>query len=360
VVASSQGDIAIFRTAADQVFGLHDKCPHKGGPETRSHLLLLRRRLRRDHRARRRSQITGVRGDPDHPANFGRLCTKGATLHLTARPRPLLHPELPRTVPRRAANCASAGTTRSTTCRQRFAAIIREHGPDAVAFYMSGQLLTEDYYVFNKLAKGLIGTNNVDTNSRLCMSSAVAGYKATLGADAPPCSYEDIDHADCLLIAGANTAFAHPIAVPPHRGARARQSRDEADRRRSAPHRHRRAADLHLAILPGTDICALQRHAACAAVGRPGRPDYIRAHTEGFDVLRAIVRDVHAGVAAASAACAPRTSSPPRAGSARRRRAVAVVPGAQPVQPRHAQQCRADHLHLATGKIGRPAAARSR
>ena len=85
------------------------------------------------------------------------------------------------------------------------------HGPDAVGFYISGQLLTEDYYVFNKLAKGLIGTNNVDTNSRLCMSSAVAGYKQTLGADAPPACYDDLQHAHALFIAGSNTAWAHPI-----------------------------------------------------------------------------------------------------------------------------------------------------
>src|SRR5205807_10122873 len=93
----------------------------------------------------------------------------------------------------------------------RFAAVLRERGPDAVAFYVSGQLLTEDYYVFNKLARALVGTNNIDSNSRLCMSSAVAGYKATLGADAPPACYEDIEHADCILIAGSNTAWAHPI-----------------------------------------------------------------------------------------------------------------------------------------------------
>ena len=93
----------------------------------------------------------------------------------------------------------------------RFAAIIREHGPDSVAFYISGQLLTEDYYVFNKLAKGLIGTNNVDTNSRLCMSSAVAGYKATLGADAPPAVTTTSTTPHCMFIAGSNTAFAHPI-----------------------------------------------------------------------------------------------------------------------------------------------------
>ena len=104
----------------------------------------------------------------------------------------------------------------------RFAGIIREHGPGSVAFYISGQLLTEDYYVFNKLAKGLIGTNNVDTNSRLCMSSAVAGYKATLGADAPPACYEDIDEAECIFIAGSNTAFAHPIVFRRIEDAKAR------------------------------------------------------------------------------------------------------------------------------------------
>ena len=97
------------------------------------------------------------------------------------------------------------------------------HGPDAVGFYVSGQLLTEDYYVFNKLAKGLIGTNNIDTNSRLCMSSAVAGYKQTLGADAPPACYDDIDHADCLFIAGSNTAWAHPILFRRIEDAQARQ-----------------------------------------------------------------------------------------------------------------------------------------
>ncbi len=98
------------------------------------------------------------------------------------------------------------GTARSVSPATSFAQIIRDHGPDAVGFYISGQLLTEDYYVFNKLAKGLIGTNNVDTNSRLCMSSAVAGYKQTLGADAPPACYDDVNHAQCIFIVGSNTA----------------------------------------------------------------------------------------------------------------------------------------------------------
>src|SRR3989344_4753505 len=166
-------------------------------------------------------KITGVRGDPDHPANFGRLCSKGATLHLTTKPEArALYPELRRS--RNAARQKASWDESLDYIADKFAAIINEHGPDAVAFYISGQLLTEDYYVFNKLAKGLIGTNNVDTNSRLCMSSAVAGYKATLGADAPPACYEDIDAADLILIAGSNTAFAHPVLWRRIEDARAR------------------------------------------------------------------------------------------------------------------------------------------
>src|SRR5579859_6534337 len=146
--------------------------------------------------------IVGVEGDPDHPANCGRLCSKGSTLHLTVRSAArALFPELrrERNVPR-----ARASWNESLDyAAERFARVIAEHGPDSVAFYVSGQLLTEDYYVANKLMKGFIGSSNIDTNSRLCMSSSVMGYKATLGADAPPACYEDIDHARCIFIAGA-------------------------------------------------------------------------------------------------------------------------------------------------------------
>ncbi|MDO9202051.1 MAG: molybdopterin-dependent oxidoreductase, partial [Hydrogenophaga sp.] len=159
-------------------------------------------------------EITGVRGDPDHPANFGKLCTKGTTLHFTASPAVtrqtrLLQP-LQR-LQRKALPTPIAWDSALDLAAERFAKTIAEHGPDAVGFYISGQLLTEDYYVFNKLAKGLIGTNNVDTNSRLCMSSAVAGYKLTLGADAPPACYDDVNHANCLFIVGSNAAIAHPV-----------------------------------------------------------------------------------------------------------------------------------------------------
>ena len=159
-------------------------------------------------------RITGVRGDPEHPANFGRLCTKGSTLHLTAAPVVTLHARLLHPMRREQRGEAPLRVDWNEAldhAADRFAQVIRAHGPDAVGFYISGQLLTEDYYVFNKLAKGLIGTNNVDTNSRLCMSSAVAGYKMTLGADAPPACYDDLEQADCVFIVGSNTAYAHPI-----------------------------------------------------------------------------------------------------------------------------------------------------
>jgi len=235
-------------------------------------------------------KITGVRGDPDHPANFGRLCTKGATLHLSTRPEArLLYPELRRN--RTDVRQRASWDESLDYVAERFAAIIREHGPDAVAFYISGQLLTEDYYVFNKLAKGLIGTNNVDTNSRLCMSSAVSGYKATLGADAPPACYEDIDHASCLFIAGSNTAYAHPILYRRIEDAKAKNPEMKiivVDPRLTDT---AQSADLHLAILPGTDVALF--NGMLHVMLWEGLLDmaYINAHTEGFEALKNTVRE---------------------------------------------------------------------
>src|SRR5258706_557341 len=239
-------------------------------------------------------QITGVRGDPDHPANFGRLCTKGSTLHQTATQgitmqTRLLHPQI-----RRARSAApepihwDEALDHAVT---RFHRIIEEHGPDAVGFYISGQLLTEDYYVFNKLAKGLIGTNNVDTNSRLCMSSAVAGYKLTLGADSPPACYDDVKHADTLFIVGSNTAFAHPILfrrIEDARRANPAMKIIVADPRRTET---AEVAALHLPILPGTDVALF--NGMLHVMLWEGLVDqaYIAAHTSGFDVLRDRVRD---------------------------------------------------------------------
>lgn len=235
-------------------------------------------------------KITGVRGDPDHPANFGRLCTKGATLHLSARMEGrALIPELrhSKSIPRAQVSWDEA----LDHAAQRFADTIRQYGPDSVGFYISGQLLTEDYYAFNKLAKGLIGTNNVDTNSRLCMSSAVAGYKVTLGADAPPACYEDIDHAECLFIAGSNTAFAHPIIYRRIEDAKASNPAMKiivVDPRRTDT---AQSADLHLAIQPGTDVALFNGMLNVLMWEGLCDMDYIKAHTEGFDALRETVRE---------------------------------------------------------------------
>ena len=240
------------------------------------------------------AQITGVRGDPDHPANFGRLCGKGSTLHLTAssaitQQTRLLQPL--RRATRDSAPQAVGWDDALGDAAERFASIIERHGPDAVGFYLSGQLLTEDYYVFNKLAKGLIGTNNVDTNSRLCMSSAVAGYKASLGADAPPNCYDDLGLAQTVFITGSNMAWAHPVLF--RRLEDARRANPGMKLIVADPRRTETAdvADLHLPLLPGTDVALY--HGLLHLMLWEGLTDaaFIEAHTTGFAALRDRVRE---------------------------------------------------------------------
>lgn len=299
-------------------------------------------------------KIVGVRGDAEHPANYGRLCTKGATLHQTASPAyRLLHPELRRE--RKRLRQQTTWDEALDHAVDRFSAIIQEHGPDSVAFYISGQLLTEDYYVFNKLAKGLIGTNNVDTNSRLCMSSAVAGYKQTLGADAPPCSYEDIGLADCLLIAGANPAVAHPIVFRRIEDARALNPELKiivVDPRRSES---AEIADLHLSLKPGSDIALYNGllHVMLAE-GLVDR-EYIAAHTEGFEVLAKTVADYTPVVVAEI--CALKVEDIIKAarwfGQAKAPLSLYCQGLNQSSHGTH-NNAALIHLHLATGKIGQP------
>jgi assimilatory nitrate reductase catalytic subunit len=240
------------------------------------------------------ARITGVRGDPEHPANFGRLCSKGSTLHLTAsatvtRQTRLLAPM--RRAARGEAPVAVSWDFAIDEAASRLAAIHQAHGPDAIGVYISGQLLTEDYYVFNKLVKGLLGSNHVDTNSRLCMSSAVAGYKATLGADAPPCSYEDFAHAQTVFITGSNMAWAHPILMRRLEDAKRANPAQKwivADPRRTET---AEAADLHLQLLPGSDVALY--HGLLHLLLWEGLTDasFIAAHTHGFAALRDRVRD---------------------------------------------------------------------
>jgi assimilatory nitrate reductase catalytic subunit len=301
-------------------------------------------------------KITGVRGDPAHPANQGRLCTKGATLALSAQASGrALFPELrtDRASPRQRVSWDTA----LDHVADKFRAVITEHGPDAVAFYISGQLTTEAYYVFNKLAKGLIGTNNVDTNSRLCMSSAVAGYKATLGADSPPGCYDDIDHAGTIFIAGSNTAYAHPILF--RRIEAARKANPELKLIVVDPRRTDTAdeADLHLAILPGTDVALYHAMLNVMLWEELIDRDAIAAHTEGWAALRDVVRDYTPEKAASI--CGVAASDIVQAA-----RWFAAGPTLSLYcQGLNQSSCGLDknatliNLHLASGQIGKPGAA---
>ncbi|MEX6504474.1 nitrate reductase [Pseudomonas zhanjiangensis] len=301
-------------------------------------------------------KILGVQGDPEHPANFGKLCSKGATLHLTgdldARG---LYPEL--RLGKGMARARSDWDSALDHAANQFAATIREHGPDSVAFYISGQLLTEDYYAFNKLARALVGTNNLDSNSRLCMSSAVVGYKRSLGADAPPCNYEDIEQSDCLLIAGSNMAYAHPVLFRRLEEAKARRPDMRiivVDPRRTDTCE---LADLHLAILPGTDVALF--HGLLHILMWEGWIDraFIDAHTDGFDALKALVRDYSPAMVAELCgisvedlqSCARMIGSAPSFLSL-------WCMGLNQSSAGSAKNSALINLHLATGQIGKPGA----
>ena len=319
-------------------------------------------------------QITGVRGDPDHPANFGKLCTKGATLHLTASPAITRQARLlqPMRRAQRGQPPAAVGWDAALDeASMRFADTVRRHGPDAVGFYVSGQLLTEDYYVFNKLAKGLIGTNNIDTNSRLCMSSAVAGYKLTLGADAPPACYDDVNHAACLFIVGSNAAFAHPVLF--RRIEAAKQANPAMKVIVADPRRTDTAglADLYLPLQPGTDVMLF--HGLLHIMLWEGWTDaaYIAAHTSGFDALKALVRDFTPDLVAQT--CGLRKEdlfTAARWFAGLGGQGFAGLEDAGPRQPTLSLYCQGlnqsssgtaknaslINLHLATGQIGKPGA----
>ena len=178
-----------------------------------------------------------------------------------------------------------------TYLANRFRAIIDAHGPEAVAFYGSGQLTTEEYYVANKLAKGFLGTNNFDTNSRLCMASAVAGYKTSLGSDGPPAAYADIDAATCMLLVGTNTADCHPVIF---KRIKERKQRDPKNVTIIAvdPRRTETAdfADLHLPIRPGTDIALLNSLLCVLIEENLIHREFVARHTNGFSELEEVIR----------------------------------------------------------------------
>src|ERR1700688_2496512 len=237
-----------------------------------------------------------ISGDPEHPANFGRLCSKGSalgeTLGLEGR---LLYPMI-------RCKCVRERVAWSEGLdhvAHRFNHIIARDGAGAVAFYLSGQMLTEDYYVANKLMKGFIGSANVDTNSRLCMASSVAGHRRAFGADTVPGCYEDLDEADLLVLIGSNAAWCHPVlfqrmlANKQRRGARIvvidpRRTDTAGD------------ADLFLGLKPGTDTALFSGLLVHLADTKALDRAYIDNHTNGFDDALTRARSI-AGSAAATA-----------------------------------------------------------
>ena len=230
-----------------------------------------------------------VEGDKDHPVNKGVLCSKGMNLHYTVNDKSdrLLYPEMRynRHQPKQRVSWDVALERTAAV----FKTFIDKYGPDSVAFYASGQCLTEEYYVVNKLIKGFIGSNNIDTNSRLCMSSAVVGYKMSLGEDSVPISYDDLELADCIFVAGANPAWCHPILW--RRVEAAREKNPDIKIIVSDPRKTQScsSSNLHLQLNPGTDITL--HHAIGRCLIEDGNIDYdfIANHTEGFEAYQQIV-----------------------------------------------------------------------
>lgn len=230
-----------------------------------------------------------VEGDKTHPVNKGMLCSKGMNLHYTVNDRSdrLLYPEMrySRNQPRQRVSWDAAIERTAAV----FKTFIEKYGPDSVAFYASGQCLTEEYYVLNKLMKGFIGSNNIDTNSRLCMSSAVVGYKMSLGEDSVPLSYDDLELADVIFVAGANPAWCHPVLW--RRVEAAREKNPSLRIIVSDPRKTQTCsvADVHLQLNPGTDITL--HHAIGRVLIENGDIDldFIQHHSEGFEKYRTYI-----------------------------------------------------------------------
>jgi ferredoxin-nitrate reductase len=301
--------------------------------------------------------VVRTKGDPEHPANFGDICAKAVHLPPVLRtPDRLLYPQL------RARR--DAGLTRVPwemalrVAADRMREIVAIHGPDAVAFYGSGQLLTEEYYVASKLCKGFLGTNNFDTNSRLCMASAAAGYARSLGADGPPAAYEDLERADCFFLIGTNTADCHPIVFKRIKkrklGAPDRVSVIVADPRFTET---ADIADLYLPLRVGSDIALL--HGMLHVLWKDGVLDaaFIASHTTGWDELRAVIERYPPERAAAITGLSP--ASIVAAARCFGRAEGALTLWSMGINQSHVgtdKNAAIINLHLATGQVGRPGA----
>ncbi|MDP1631251.1 MAG: nitrate reductase [Caulobacter sp.] len=291
-----------------------------------------------------------VRGDTAHPANNGLLCSKGAALGATVGLEGrLLSPMI---------NGREAGWTEAVgLVARKFSQAIARHGPDSVAFYVSGQILTEDYYVANKLMKGFIGSGNIDTNSRLCMASAVVAHKKAFGADLVPGCYEDLDLADLVVFSGHNAAWTHPVLFRRMEAARARGQRHVViDPRRTDT---AEVADLHLAIKPQTDVRLW--NGLLADLIRRGAVDrgYIAAHVNGFAQVEAALCEADQSPTAVAADCGIATADVEAffALFAATPRTVSLFSmGANQSTQGVAKGLSIINAHLATGRIGKPGA----
>jgi len=230
-----------------------------------------------------------VEGDPDYPVNKGMLCSKGMNLNYVVQNTTdrILKPQM-----RWSRNHPIKDVSWDTAIDRAaavFQTIIKRYGPDSVGFYVSGQCLTEEYYIINKLTKGFIGTNNIDTNSRLCMSSAVVGYKKSVGDDAVPIAYDDIELADCFLIAGANPAWCHPILfrrLEKHKEENPNVKIVVVDPRKTQTCA---IADLHLQIIPGTDVVLYNAIAKRLIEKNKVDKKFIKDHTKDYEKVKELV-----------------------------------------------------------------------
>lgn len=230
-----------------------------------------------------------VEGDKDHPVNRGMLCSKGMNLHYTVNDKSdrLLYPQMRmnRSMPMQRTTWDEALERTAAV----FKTFINKYGPDSVGFYVSGQCLTEEYYLWNKLMKGFIGSNNIDTNSRLCMSSAVVGYKLSLGEDSVPVCYDDIEQSDCILVEGANPAWCHPIIwrrLEAQKAANPNVKIITVDPRRTQT---ATSSDIHLQINPGTDVTLNHAIGRILIENNWVDNDFIQNHTDGFEDYKAKV-----------------------------------------------------------------------
>ncbi|HLH12581.1 MAG TPA: molybdopterin-dependent oxidoreductase [Methylovirgula sp.] len=287
-------------------------------------------------------------GDPDHPANFGRLCSKGSalgeTIGLETR---LLHPKIEG---RRATWDEALDLVAST-----FSRTLAEHGPESIAFYVSGQFLTEDYYVANKLMKGYIGSANIDTNSRLCMASSVAGHRRAFGADVVPGCYEDLECADLIVLVGSNLAWCHPVLY--QRIAAAKQKNPQMRVVLVDPRRTMTAdiADLHLAIRADGDVALFSGLLASIADQDAVDRTYVGNHTNGFETALEAARSLSLSDISASTGLSVDELTIFYGLFARTEKVVTVY--SQGVNQSSSGTDKVNAIincHLATGRIGKP------